>query len=88
MMESMIDSKQIFRQPRYTIGGSVGQVAVTVSVGVSSFPEHGSTPEKILEAADHALYAAKSAGRNRVEIAGKHFPQKSRPWSATSTSET
>jgi diguanylate cyclase (GGDEF)-like protein len=73
---------------RYTIGGSVGQVAVTVSVGVSSFPEHGSTPEKILEAADHALYAAKSAGRNRVEIAGKHFPQKSRPWSATSTSET
>jgi len=54
---------------RYSIGGTNGQVAVTVSVGVSTFPEHGGTPEKILEAADHALYAAKSAGRNRVELA-------------------
>jgi diguanylate cyclase (GGDEF)-like protein len=54
---------------RYSIGGTNGQVAVTVSVGVSTFPEHGGTAEKILEAADHALYAAKTAGRNRVESA-------------------
>jgi diguanylate cyclase (GGDEF)-like protein len=73
---------------RYAIGESSGQVAITVSVGVGTFPEHGSTPEKLLEATDRALYAAKSAGRNRVEMAGKHMPQKSRTWSPISTSET
>jgi diguanylate cyclase (GGDEF)-like protein len=40
--------------------------AVTVSVGVASFPACGSSGEKIVAAADAALYAAKAAGRNRV----------------------
>jgi diguanylate cyclase (GGDEF)-like protein/PAS domain S-box-containing protein len=39
---------------------------VTISVGVASFPEHGVVPEALLRAADHALYQAKAAGRDRV----------------------
>jgi diguanylate cyclase (GGDEF)-like protein len=42
---------------------------VTVSMGIARFPEHGSTAETLLRSADRALYQAKAAGRNRIEIA-------------------
>lgn len=44
---------------------------ITISIGVSSFPE--SVPSEMLEQADEALYAAKGKGRNRVCCAGRHF---------------
>jgi diguanylate cyclase (GGDEF)-like protein len=40
---------------------------VTVSVGVASYPEHGSTVKELVAAADGALYRAKAGGRDRVE---------------------
>jgi diguanylate cyclase (GGDEF)-like protein len=39
---------------------------VTVSVGVAAYPEHGATLEDVVSAADCALLAAKTAGRNRT----------------------
>jgi diguanylate cyclase (GGDEF)-like protein len=39
---------------------------VTVSAGLVQAPENGASPEEMLRAADKALYAAKSAGRDRV----------------------
>lgn len=44
--------------------------ALTVSVGVANWPDHGNEPSGILTLADQALYRAKKAGRNRVEVAG------------------
>jgi diguanylate cyclase (GGDEF)-like protein len=42
---------------------------LTTSIGLAMFPEHGSGPAELLAQADQALYAAKTLGRNRVEVA-------------------
>jgi len=44
--------------------------AVTLSLGVAVFPEHGATSTAILRAVDAALYRAKYEGRGRVVVAG------------------
>lgn len=49
--------------------GTGGLGKVTVSIGVGSFPQNGETWQLALRAADAALYRAKRAGRNRVELA-------------------
>ena len=41
---------------------------VRISIGVSVFPLHGRTVEELVEAADVALYRAKTLGRNRCEL--------------------
>ncbi len=43
--------------------------SVTISQGLAEWPRHGRTAEELIATADGALYAAKSAGRNRVCIA-------------------
>jgi diguanylate cyclase (GGDEF)-like protein/PAS domain S-box-containing protein len=42
---------------------------ITVSVGISIFPEHGLTSRSMIKAADVALYAAKNQGRDCVAVA-------------------
>jgi diguanylate cyclase (GGDEF)-like protein len=39
---------------------------ITFSIGVASFPQHGSSASEILREADTALYLAKNAGRDQV----------------------
>ena len=41
----------------------------TISVGVACYPEHGTEPGALLEAADAALYVAKRGGRDQVQPA-------------------
>ncbi|MDF0750804.1 GGDEF domain-containing protein [Marinobacter sp. 71-i] len=48
--------------------GGFGLGNVTISVGVSSWPECSDSPDSLLGLADRALYRAKEAGRDRVEI--------------------
>jgi diguanylate cyclase (GGDEF)-like protein len=40
--------------------------AVTLSIGISMFPDHATSAQALLQAADAALYRAKNSGRNRV----------------------
>ncbi|MBV1959110.1 MAG: GGDEF domain-containing protein, partial [Pseudomonadales bacterium] len=40
---------------------------VTLSIGVSSFPLHGTKIAHLISASDKAMYHAKNSGRNRVE---------------------
>lgn len=42
--------------------------AVSVSMGVALFPDHGATMDDVLRASDQALYSAKREGRDRVSV--------------------
>ncbi len=42
---------------------------ISISAGVASFPQHGATVSSLLQAADAALYPAKTAGRDRGVVA-------------------
>jgi diguanylate cyclase (GGDEF)-like protein len=50
--------------------------SITLSLGVAVYPDHGAAGEVVLQAADVALYKAKHAGRNQVQVAvsGKANP--------------
>ncbi len=61
--------------------GAIGQLVVgdrgatvTLSIGVAAAPEHGLSADGLLHAADEALYAAKTEGRDRVAVA--EMPQR------------
>jgi diguanylate cyclase (GGDEF)-like protein/PAS domain S-box-containing protein len=40
-------------------------IVVTCSIGIALYPQHGTTAEKLLSAADSAMYQAKQAGKRR-----------------------
>ncbi len=42
---------------------------ISVSIGISAFPEHGKCGEILVKGADTALYVAKHNGRNQVRVA-------------------
>jgi diguanylate cyclase (GGDEF)-like protein len=43
--------------------------SLTMSVGVAAYPEHGTSVEQLLVAADSAMYRAKALGRDLVVVA-------------------
>ncbi len=49
------------------------QGSVTISMGISSFPEDGETREEVLNMADKALYYSKENGKNRVTLFKKEI---------------
>jgi diguanylate cyclase (GGDEF)-like protein/putative nucleotidyltransferase with HDIG domain len=42
--------------------------ALTISLGIATFPRHGATAESLIGGADEALYAAKKLGRDRTVV--------------------
>ncbi len=52
---------------------------LTASVGVATFPTHGSDAERLFRAADRAMYRAKFGGKNGVAVAdGRDAPANTR----------
>ena len=44
------------------------QLHASSSIGIAMYPDHGNTEEDLLRVGDHAMYKAKSAGGNAVEL--------------------
>ncbi|OAN49924.1 signal transduction protein [Paramagnetospirillum marisnigri] len=53
------------------LGLPVGGVRVTASIGLASYPENADDPQKLVIAADVALYKAKRSGKNQVAVIGE-----------------
>lgn len=56
---------QLFTQPFIIYDKAVN---VTLSVGISIYPQDGTTPDDLLKTADSALYHAKETGRNNYKF--------------------
>ncbi len=56
-------SDLLFETPR-------GKANVTVSIGLATFPQDGSSAEDLINGADQAMYAAKQQGKNLVHQTG------------------
>jgi diguanylate cyclase (GGDEF)-like protein len=59
--------RSVVEVPRILAGDKL--ISVTVSLGVSNCRKSDTGPEQALARADHALYKAKRAGRNQVQLA-------------------
>jgi diguanylate cyclase (GGDEF)-like protein len=66
-VQRRVQEVQVFHEGKY-----LGQV--TLSLGLALFPEHGTSAEALMAAADTALYRAKAAGRNCLVAAGDPLP--------------
>lgn len=66
--EASLIGERIREQVEGTVidAGTAGRLKITVSVGVSSFPENGRSQEELVSVADQALYRAKGSGKNSV----------------------
>ena len=45
-----------------------GHIAITVSIGIATYPAHGTTLDDLSKIADRALYVSKAEGRDRVTV--------------------
>ena len=63
---AMIVAERLRRRFELMEVPGVGQV--TASLGIASFPQHATSRDTLLLAADRALYDAKNAGRNCVRV--------------------
>jgi diguanylate cyclase (GGDEF)-like protein len=57
---------RIEAEPIASVGGD-GELRITASIGVATLPHVAADSRSLVAAADAALYAAKRAGKNRVE---------------------
>lgn len=56
--------REIIRKVSQPVEVGGRKVSLTVSVGIATYPEGGSTDEELLRNADTAMYSVKNAGRN------------------------
>ena len=58
-------------------GRSATDAALTLSIGLSSYPNQGQSIKELIQQADKALFAAKKAGRNTMRIYGSSVHESS-----------
>lgn len=58
--------RRVATEPVITSAGQA--IAMTVSIGVAVYPDHGKTADELCNHADRAMYLAKSQGRDRIAV--------------------
>lgn len=62
--------RQTVSSTEVDVGGGHPPVRMTISIGLADTQSHGMSLDLLMSRADHAMYAAKRAGRDRIEVAG------------------
>ncbi|MDQ3662865.1 MAG: diguanylate cyclase [Actinomycetota bacterium] len=67
---AVVTAEKILEEVRSESFGGAGErpIALTVSAGVASFPQHGDSFRTLVAAADRGLYRAKQEGRDRIGL--------------------
>jgi diguanylate cyclase (GGDEF)-like protein len=65
LIDAVVALPRLDKLPEHVVGASVG---------IAMHPADGDTAGKLLDAADHAMYAAKQAGKRRVRFASADGP--------------
>ena len=65
---SVADTFEVAERLRKTFA-SQSPAGLTLSLGISGFPDHAQTAQDLISKADQALYQAKNNGRNQSVIA-------------------
>jgi diguanylate cyclase (GGDEF)-like protein len=79
------DAMRVAERVRNGIARAVGEAPVTISAGVATVPDNANDAERLMAAADAALYEAKRTGRDRVAGSGRNLevvPPQPLSWSA------
>ncbi|MDP6566157.1 MAG: PleD family two-component system response regulator [Alphaproteobacteria bacterium] len=71
--------RQAVEKDEFDTADEAVRIPITVSIGVSSSRGAEDSPAEILRRADEALYQAKNAGRNRVEVHESDVLQQDEP---------
>ena len=81
MREGAMIARRIVEVCREDAAGCIGtDVPLSVSIGVAQWtPDMGSFPDRLVAAADHALYVAKKEGRDRYSVYGPMVPSSPSP---------
>lgn len=65
-VEKVVSKTLLCLASPYEIDGH--SITVTASIGIGLYPDHAAEMEKLLNCADHAMYRAKQAGKNRFRF--------------------
>jgi two-component system, cell cycle response regulator len=79
------DAMRVAERVRNSIARAVGEAPVTISAGIATVPDNASDAERLMAAADAALYEAKRTGRDKVASSGRNMevvPPPPLQWSA------
>jgi diguanylate cyclase (GGDEF)-like protein/PAS domain S-box-containing protein len=67
----------IIKQVSQPVPIDQNEVTVSASIGIALYPDHGTTPDQLIRAADKAMYAVKKSGKNNYGFASINDPKDS-----------